>query len=284
MPAGRATSDGVGAPYLKAVPPPLPSPRAVIAAMVQDALGHHRAGRLKKAEQIYRQVLAIDTDADSLHLLGMIAYQQERYSLAVARIEEAIALRGDVSSYHCDLGAALQAESRLQEAASKYQRALALNPNCAIAHVNLGLIFQAEHNLDEALVHCRRALALKPEQLESRRATIRAFEAVRGSDLRTALRFAEVAGASREDAEEALGVLAMWVRDVAVAPFAEAALFHPELRSLAAEAAKRLDEDRLHWRFRLLDEALVAIRQRNASPRLQMERLALEMSGPSQGE
>ena len=166
MPAGRATSDGVGAPYLKAVPPPLPSPRAVIAAMVQDALGHHRAGRLKKAEQIYRQVLAIDTDADSLHLLGMIAYQQERYSLAVARIEEAIALRGDVSSYHCDLGAALQAESRLQEAASKYQRALALNPNCAIAHVNLGLIFQAEHNLDEALVHCRRALALKPDLAE----------------------------------------------------------------------------------------------------------------------
>ena len=45
-----------------------------------------------------------------------------------------------------------------------------------------------------------RALALKPEQLESRRATIRAFEAVRGSDLRTALRFAELAGASREDA------------------------------------------------------------------------------------
>jgi len=129
-----------------------------------------------------------------------------------------------------------------------------------------------------------RALALKPEQLESRRATIRAFEAVRGSDLRTALRFAELAGASREDAEEALGVLAMWVRDVAVAPFSESALFHPELRSLATEAANRLDEDRLHWRFRLLDEALVAIRQRNASPRLQMERLALEMSGPSHGE
>ena len=76
----------------------------------------------------------------------------------------------------------------------------------------------------------------------------------------------------------------MWVRDVAVAPFSESALFHPELRSLATEAAKRLDEDRLHWRFRLLDEALVAIRQRNASPRLQMERLALEMSGPSHGE
>ncbi len=122
-----------------------------------------------------------------------------------------------------------------------------------------------------------RALALEPEQLERRRATIRAFEAVTGSDFRTALRFAEVAGASREEAEEALGVLTMWVRDVAVAPFAEAALFHPELRSLATTAASRLDEDQLHLRFRLLDEALVAISKRNASPRLQLERLALEM-------
>jgi hypothetical protein len=33
-----------------------------------------------------------------------------------------------------------------------------------------------------------------------------------------------------------------------------------------------------------LDEALVAIRQRNASPRLQLERLALEMSRSSRGE
>ena len=121
------------------------------------------------------------------------------------------------------------------------------------------------------------ALALDPEQLERRRATIRAFEAVTAEDLRTALRFAEVAGTSRDEAEEALGVLAMWVRDVAVVPFAGATLFHPELRSLATTAAARLDEDRLHLRFRLLDEALVAIQKRNASPRLQMERLALEM-------
>lgn len=46
------------------------------------------AGRLKVAEQIYRQVLAIDTDADSLHLLGMVAYRQGCYPFAVARIEE----------------------------------------------------------------------------------------------------------------------------------------------------------------------------------------------------
>jgi DNA polymerase-3 subunit delta' len=125
-----------------------------------------------------------------------------------------------------------------------------------------------------------RALAMDAEQLETRRSLIRAFEAVTGSDLRTALRFAELAGGSREEAERSLGVLAMWVRDVAVAQAGDGALFHPELQTLAREAAGRLDDHRLHLRFRLVDEALVAIRQRNASPRLQLERLALEMSEP----
>jgi DNA polymerase III subunit delta' len=124
------------------------------------------------------------------------------------------------------------------------------------------------------------ALALDAGQLEARRAVIRAFEAVTSADLRTALRFAEVAGGSREEAEQALGVLAMWVRDVAVARAGGQTLFHPELQALASESARRLDDVRLHLRFRLLDEALVAIHQRNASPRLQLERLALEMSEP----
>jgi DNA polymerase-3 subunit delta' len=123
-----------------------------------------------------------------------------------------------------------------------------------------------------------RAMEMDAEQLETRSAIIRAFEAVTASDLRTALRFAELAGPSREEAEQALGVLTTWVRDVAVARAGDAALFHPELAPLARDAAARLDDDRIHLRFRLLDEALVAIRQRNASPRLQLERLALEMS------
>ena len=51
-------------------------PSRVIQCMLGKALQHHRAGRLTEAEQIYRQILTIDTQqADSLHLLGMVAYQ-----------------------------------------------------------------------------------------------------------------------------------------------------------------------------------------------------------------
>lgn len=43
------------------------------------AVEHHQRGRLPEAAAIYRQVLAVDPDhADANHLLGVIAFQEER--------------------------------------------------------------------------------------------------------------------------------------------------------------------------------------------------------------
>ncbi len=40
------------------------------------AIEHHRAGRLREAETIYRQILAADPNhLDAWHLLGLIACQ-----------------------------------------------------------------------------------------------------------------------------------------------------------------------------------------------------------------
>ena len=124
-----------------------------------------------------------------------------------------------------------------------------------------------------------RAFALDAERLADRRGRIERFEGVTGADLRTVLRFADEAGSSREEAEATLSLLTVWVRDVAVARAGGEGLFHPELRARAERVGARLDDDALHRRFRLLDDALVAIRQRNASPRLQLERMLLEMEG-----
>ena len=147
------------------------------------------------------------------------------------------------------------------------QRRLEVTPEVAEAVASL-----ADGSLE-------RALALDAEHLSDRRGRIERFEGVTGSDLRTVLRFADEAGSSREDAEATLALLTVWVRDVAVARAGGESLFHPELRPLAEKVAARLDDDALHRRFRLIDEAMVAIRQRNASPRLQLERMLLEMEG-----
>jgi Tfp pilus assembly protein PilF len=140
----------------------------VIAGMLENALQHHRAGRLVEAEPIYRQILTIDAQhADCLHLLGMIAYQAGRHEGAVEMIRRAIAIHEKGASYHSNLGTVLQAQGKLDEAAASYQRALALRPDLAEVHTNLGNVLQALDKLDEAVACHERALVLKPELAEA---------------------------------------------------------------------------------------------------------------------
>jgi len=139
-------------------------PSTIISGMLGIALGHHQAGRLIEAEQIYRQILAIDAiQPDSLHLLGMIAYQAGRLDAAVDMIRRAIAINNSQAAYHANMGTVLQAQGKLEEAVTCYERALALQPDLAEVHTNLGNILQAQDKLHDAVASHERALALRPQ-------------------------------------------------------------------------------------------------------------------------
>lgn len=136
--------------------------------MLANALRHHEAGRLIEAEQIYRQILAINArQADSLHLLGMIEYQAGHRETAVKMIRKAMAINKNEATYHSNLGIVLQAQGKLDEAASCYKRALALKPNYPEALGNLGAALQILGKLDEAVACYERALLLKPDSVEA---------------------------------------------------------------------------------------------------------------------
>jgi Tfp pilus assembly protein PilF len=144
-------------------------PSQVIQGMMGSALQHHRAGRLTEAERIYLQILTIDAhQADSLHLLGMIAFQGGHHETAAELIRRAIAIHETGAAYHSNLGTVLQAQGRLEEAATSYERALALKPDLAEVHTNLGNILQLQDKLDEAVASHERALVLKPQLSEAR--------------------------------------------------------------------------------------------------------------------
>ena len=74
------------------------------------AVGHHQAGRLQAAEQIYRQVLAVEPDQpEAWHLLGVIAGQVGKHDAAVECIGRAIALKGTEAVFHNSLGRSVRA-------------------------------------------------------------------------------------------------------------------------------------------------------------------------------
>src|SRR5688500_2104920 len=99
------------------------------------ALRHHQAGELQQAEGIYRQVLAVEpTNADALHLLGVIAGAGGRHDAAAELIGRAIGLRGDVAEFHRNLGLAQQGSGKLAEACASFSRAAEINPAWAEMH------------------------------------------------------------------------------------------------------------------------------------------------------
>lgn len=163
-----ASTESTGDSKTAVTPQMLQQPSPATQAMVQDALRHHQEGHLADAERIYREILSVDPkQADCLHLLGMIAYQNGQPESAAELIRQAIAIKGNAATYHSNLGNVLQSQGKLSEAGACYQRALVLKPDLAEVWVNLGNIFKAQREVNSSLTCYRRALVLNPELAEA---------------------------------------------------------------------------------------------------------------------
>ena len=125
---------------------------ASLDAQLNDAVDHHRAGRLIEAEEIYRQILAAEPDYPyALCLLGTIAQATGEYDQAVELISRAIAVKPDYTDAHNNLGIVLQTVERNEEALASFDNALALNPNHAEAHSNKGVSLKSLGRPEDAI-------------------------------------------------------------------------------------------------------------------------------------
>jgi protein O-GlcNAc transferase len=105
--------------------------------------------------------------ADSLHLLGLLAHQSGRPSVAVELIRQAIQRNGRNPLYFSNLGTALRTARKLDEAVAAYRQAILVKPDYAQAHYNLAIILHDQGKLDEAVAACRQAIRLKPDFVEA---------------------------------------------------------------------------------------------------------------------
>jgi Tfp pilus assembly protein PilF len=136
---------------------------ATISEALAIAILHHKAGRLHEAQQIYRQILALDPNhADALYLFGMVAQHSGKHEVAVEYICRAVELKGDVALFHHSLGDAHRGLGRLVEAVACYRRALALKPHVAEAHNSLGVVLNSQGKPKEAIACYCRALEINP--------------------------------------------------------------------------------------------------------------------------
>jgi tetratricopeptide (TPR) repeat protein len=136
--------------------------------MLNEALQHHQAGRLAEAERLYRLILEKDANQpDSLHLLGMIAYQNDNNEAAFDLISRAIRINKNSSVYHNNLGGVFKKLGKTNEAIASYTRAIALSPDYAEAHYNLGNMLREQGKADDAVTHFTHAIAFKPDYVNA---------------------------------------------------------------------------------------------------------------------
>ena len=138
----------------------MPTTAKTLAAGVE----HQKAGRLNRAERIYREILAVDPrQPDALHLLGLIAQQVGRHDAAVEQIGRAVAASPGRAEFHNSLAVALSGLGKLAQAVASYREALRIRPDYAEAHSNLGNALARQGKTDEAIGAFGRALSIRPD-------------------------------------------------------------------------------------------------------------------------
>jgi len=131
---------------------------------LQDAQSLHRDGRLAEAEEAYGRIAELlPGNPDLWHLLGVVAFQQDRPDAAIERYRKAVSLRPGFAQAHNNLAIALKSVRRWEEAVASYRAAIAAKPDYAEALGNLALLYIEHGRLTEGYALAERAATLSPE-------------------------------------------------------------------------------------------------------------------------
>ncbi|MGN7612623.1 tetratricopeptide repeat protein [Magnetococcales bacterium HHB-1] len=133
--------------------------------LLHQAASQFYLGRLQEAASIAQQILKQDPyHADSFHLLGMVAKQQNQPDAARDYFSQAIIHNPNQALYHHNLGTLLMEQQQWSAAKERLERALRLNPDYADTHTNLGNIHFIIGAHKEAILHYQNALQRNPNQ------------------------------------------------------------------------------------------------------------------------
>ena len=154
-----------------------------------SAFNHHKAGRIDRAEALYRRVIRKNpSDPDAHHLLGVIALDRGSLDQAIQLIEKALAVRPNMAQAHSNLGNALLAKGLTTNAIAHYRRAIELEPGFGAAYCNLGKALGEQGDYAAAVHASQSAVKLAPALADAHNQLGNALRAVnRFEEARAAL-------------------------------------------------------------------------------------------------
>ncbi|HUG11242.1 MAG TPA: tetratricopeptide repeat protein [Opitutaceae bacterium] len=136
--------------------------------LANEALAHHRAGRLDRAAALYAKALAIEPGHfESLQLAGALALQRGFNEEAAGLLGRALALRPANPDCLVRMGAACAALGRLEEAESCARRAIAIVPQSSDAARLLGGVLVRAGKIDAAIAAFRALTNAKPNDADA---------------------------------------------------------------------------------------------------------------------
>ncbi len=136
---------------------PIAPQASALEAALQQALLHHRAGRLAEAEELYRGILQVRPDHPGTNNnLGLALKDQGKLEEAAATFRRVLAVKPDDPLAHTNLGNVLRLQGEPEQAAASYRRAIALKPDMALPHKNLGTVLCESGQIAESFASFRR--------------------------------------------------------------------------------------------------------------------------------
>lgn len=147
---------------------PVPSAPSSFQRALDEAMEHHRAGRIDRAASLYRAVLAEERlHPDALHMLGVIAQQKGNAALALSLIEAALAVRPGMAQAWHNRALVLQKLGRTQDALLSEEHALGLDPSFTDALGMAGYFALKSGDEAKARAFHERAVAVSPDDAKA---------------------------------------------------------------------------------------------------------------------
>ena len=146
----------------------MPSPRFDVNKAMDEAVGLHRAGKLREAEKIYGRIVKAAPDYfDALHIYGSLKAQSGQMGEALRLINAALKINPRSAEALVNLSNVMHALKRDQEALDCLDKALTIKPDDPLALANRGSALLSLNRPADALAAFEALLRLGPSNGEA---------------------------------------------------------------------------------------------------------------------